>query len=68
MKERQGSLMLKGKRQGGLMLRVGGETSLSYVQELLGDKVRYAPGEQRQRGQMLSALSSGLIGPCSRPG
>lgn len=60
--------MLKGKRQGGLMLRVGGETSLSYAQELLRDKMRYAPGEQRPRGRMLSALSSGSIGPCSRPG
>ena len=60
--------MLKGKRQDGLMLRVGGETSLSYAQELLRDKVHYAPGEQRPRGRMLSALSSGSIGPCSRPG
>ena len=51
------------------MLRVGGETSLSYAQELLGDKVHYAPaGEQRPRERMLSALSSGSIGPCSRPG
>ena len=38
--------MLKGKRQGGLMLRVGGETSLFYAQELLREKVRYALGEQ----------------------
>ena len=60
--------MLKGKRQGGLMLRVGGETSLFYAQELLRDKVRYALGEQRPRGRMLSALSSGSIGPYSRPG
>lgn len=30
--------MLKGKRQDGLMLRVGGETSLSDAQELLRDK------------------------------